>query len=219
MLLSVEAIAKTRPALKGSRSFSLCPRCARARARGRVSVWACSGGLALQSRRPHRRAVPASPGGRLPATCSPALRPPALSLALRAPALCGEAPRTGTCRSGSARRSPAGAGFACNGRVHETRSHWPWRGLSWPGAALSGRGWRRVSRLSVYAPSVWWASLVKAEGEQASASGSRRARFGEVLPVMRCRRTGCLGTGHLTQAAQGPRGSGASGGGGGGMTR
>lgn len=98
LLLSVEAIAKTRPALKGSRSYSLSPRCARARARGRVSVWAFSGGLALQSRRSHRRVVPASPGGRLPATCSHTLRPPALSLALRAPALCGEAPRTGTCR-------------------------------------------------------------------------------------------------------------------------
>lgn len=209
MLLRAEAIAKTRPALRRSRSYSLCPRFARARARGRVSVWAFSGVLALQSLRPHRRVVPASPGGRLPATCSSTLPPPALSLALRASAPCGEAPRAGTCGSRSARRSPAGAGFACNGRAHETRSHWPWSALSWRGEALSDTWVAPGFPTQRLRTSGWWASPVKAEEEQASASGSRRARFGEVLLVMRCGQTGWRGIGHLSQpAAPEPRSSG-----------
>lgn len=126
--------------------FSLPTVCTCARA---VVGW---GGLSRECwhRSPAARAAPASPV----AASQPPARP--LSAPWRPRWLCGHphpvARRQGlaTWRTRPARRSTTGAGFACNGSAHETRSHWPWRGVSWPGAALSDTwvapAFRRLSR-------------------------------------------------------------------------
>lgn len=101
-------MAITRPTLKGSLSGSRCPRCARACARGPVSVWAFSGAVALQSRRPHRRAAPAAP------RCWPfggsRVHPPCSGARSLARGLCGH-PHPAARRRGSARaaRDPRAA--------------------------------------------------------------------------------------------------------------
>lgn len=199
-------MAITRPTLKGSRSCSRCPRCARACARGRVSVWAFSGAVALQSRRPHRRAAPAAPRcwpfGRSASPHSLLRRSLAGSPALRAPAPCGETPRIRTCRSRPARRSPAGEGFAGNSGASATRSRRPWRGLRWPRAALLDTWVAPGSGLSSDCPRPWWASQAKEELKPASASGSRGARSGKGPLAMFSGANGWRVTGHLDQHTQ-----------------
>lgn len=132
----------------------------------------------------------------------------ASSRALRTPAPCGETPRIRTCGSRPARRSLAGADFACNSGASATRSRRPWRGLRWPRAALLDTWVAPSSRLS--SDCRWWAPQANGRIRAGFSLGQPGARSGKGPLLMFSGVDGWRGTGHLDQLAPSAPGSRAS---------